>query len=83
MNIYSSAINDTSLGTSSNTLALIDTGTSLLAIPSTEYINFLSYYQGKGATLYSCGGLICVPCDQLVEASLSVQLGGHVFTVPH
>ena len=83
VNIYSSKIDGTSLGTSSNALALIDTGTSLLAIPSTEYSNLLNYYQDQGATFYTCGGLICVPCDQLVQVNMTVQLGAHTFDIPH
>ena len=83
VNMYSSKINDTSLGTSSSTLALIDTGTSLLAIPQNEYSTLLNYYADNGATYYSCGGLVCVPCDQLVKVNLTVQLGAHEFSVPH
>ena len=53
--LYFVSISDTSIGgvtlSSSSGYALVDTGTSLLAIPSSPYYTLIKFYNDNGASL--------------------------------
>lgn len=73
-----SKIGGVSLSSSSD-YALIDTGTSLIAIPSSPYYSLIQFYNDKGGRLQYCGSEICAYCSNLDRSSLVLTLGSNTF----